>query len=212
MVSGVCDSRRRDRSGADRVRGRDDAVDGRKSAQHLRHHLPRRVRHRPEILGHVPESRRPARHFAGGHARVQNALLEHRRGGSGPDRLSGDGRLHDLPRGQAPKRSADSGHARRRRCGGCAVGLPPVLLQGEVEHQRNAVHPHDELHCDPARSVLHHHLGGSEGRGQDRRHQSELRGGLAAGHRRAEVPAGHSGRGRHDAPDVCLPQLQQARL
>ena len=33
-----------------------------------------------------------------------------------------------------------------------------------------------------------------------------------AGHRRAEIPAGHSGRGRHDAPDVCLPQLQQARL
>ena len=38
----------------------------------------------------------PAGHFSGGDARLQNALLEHRRRGSGAHWLSGHGCLHDL--------------------------------------------------------------------------------------------------------------------
>ena len=42
------------------------------------------------------QNRDPARHLARGHARVQDALLEHRRRGSGAHWLSGHGCLHDL--------------------------------------------------------------------------------------------------------------------
>ena len=41
------------------------------------------------------------------------------------------------------------------------VGLPARLLQGQMEHQRDAVHPDDELHRHPAGRLLHHRLGGA---------------------------------------------------
>ena len=49
-----------------------------------------------KVLGHLPESGGPAGYFSGGDARLQNALLEHRRRGSGAHWLSGHGCLHDL--------------------------------------------------------------------------------------------------------------------
>ena len=60
------------------------------------HDLQRRLRLRPKVLGHLPESGGPAGYFSGGDARLQNALLEHRRRGSGAHWLSGYGCLHDL--------------------------------------------------------------------------------------------------------------------
>ena len=50
-----------------------------------------------------------------------------------------------------------------RAAGRRSVGLPARLLQGQVEHQRDPVHPDDELHCHAAGLLLHHHLGGAQG-------------------------------------------------
>jgi hypothetical protein len=93
-----------------------------------------------------------------------------------------------------------------------AVGLPPRYLQGQVEHERNALHAHDELHRDTARRVLHHRVGSAQGLGQDRYHQPEYRGRLASRSRRPALsppdPACGDPHGRY----VHLSQLQQARL
>ena len=66
-------------------------------------------------------------------------------------------------------------HRRRGR-----LGPHPRLLQGQVEHQRDPLHPDDELRGHPAGGLLRHRLGGAQGRRQDRHHQPEHRAGLAA--------------------------------
>ena len=50
---------------------------------------------------------------------------------------------------------------RRRR----DLGPHPGLLQGQVEHQRDAVHPHDELRRHAAGGLLHHRLESPKGSG-----------------------------------------------
>ena len=46
-----------------------------------------------------------------------------------------------VPQRQAPERRSDSRHARRSSGSGRSVGLPSVVFQGEVEHQRDAFSP-----------------------------------------------------------------------
>ena len=57
------------------------------------------------------------------------------------------------------------GHGRFQRGRGGDLGRDPGHFQGEVEYQRNAVHPDDELRGDPAGVLLHYRVGGPQGRG-----------------------------------------------
>lgn len=43
------------------------------------------------------------------------------------------------------------------------LGLYPGVFQGKMEHQRDAVYPDDELHCNPAGGFFHHPVGGAQG-------------------------------------------------
>ena len=69
---------------------------GENPIEHLRHHFQGRLRHRPQDLGHLPESGGSAGNLSGGDAGVQDAVLEHRRRGAGAYRRPGHRRLHDL--------------------------------------------------------------------------------------------------------------------
>ena len=70
---------------------------------------------------------------------------------------------------------------------GALWGFLPAFFKARVEHQRNSVHPDDELHRHAAGRLLHHRVGGPQGRRQDRHHQPEHGGRLAAPDRRTST-------------------------
>ena len=70
----------------------------------------------------------------------------------------------------------------------------------------------NETLLQPAGRLLCHRLGVPEGLRQDRHHQPEHGGGLAAPDRRAEVSSEYHHRRGADGRHVCLSELYQARL
>ena len=63
-----------------------------------------------------------------------------------------------------------------------------------------------------ATQLVRHPLGGAQGRGQNRHHQSEYPGRLAASNRLLQVSAEYSDRSRADPSHVFLPEALQAGL
>src|SRR5699024_7873347 len=59
------------------------------------------------------------------------------------------GSLYDLFGRRPARRAAAAPHVHPQRTGRRPVGLYPRLVQGQVEYQRNPVHPDDELHRHP---------------------------------------------------------------
>lgn len=59
---------------------------------------------------------------------VQNAVLEHRRRGSGADRRSGNGGVYDLPGWQDPQCVADIDDDRSQYAGRCHLGADPRIF------------------------------------------------------------------------------------
>ena len=104
---------------------------------------------------------------------------------------------------------SDARHQHHRRRD---LGVYPRLLQGALQHQRDALHADDELYRDPARRLFHRRLGGAEGRRPDRHHQPVHQRGLAAPDRPVEVSAEHDRRRAFDGRDVSVSELFQARL
>ena len=76
--------------------------------QGVRHHVQRRLRLAAQDLDPGAESRHPAVHLAGRDARVQDALLEHRRRGPGARRRPRRRGVHDLPRRQGAQLACSS--------------------------------------------------------------------------------------------------------
>ena len=162
-------------------------------------------------MDHRARDHDAAVHRCGPRARVQDALLERRRGGpdsGGRHRHRG---VHDLPE-QPAHAPAAAGDVHRQRDCRSDLGPDPRHLQGQVGHQRDAVHADDELRGHPAH-LLHGGAVGEPLRLQQRgRDQPEHPGGLVPEDLRPDLHAqrdsGHGAHRRH----VLLPQAQQAGL
>ena len=96
------------------------------------------------------------RHRAG--SGLQNAFLEHGRGGAGSDGGAGHRRRDGLLRRKSPECAAVYGDARRQRSGRRAVGLHPRVVQSTLLHKRNPLHADDELRRNSNCRLLRQHL------------------------------------------------------
>ena len=69
--------------------------------------------------------------------------------------------------------AAVCGYGRRQHCRGCAVGLCPCVVQGPLEHERDAFHPDDELCCNKHRCLhdQHHARSGLQSGHAEQGHQ-----------------------------------------
>jgi len=149
-------------------------------------------------------------HRRGAGPRLQDAVLEHRRGGTGADGRARHRGGDDLP-GQLPaQRPADFGHVRRRRHRGRVLGLYPRRVQGQVEHQRDPVHPDDELCGHQHRGLPDQSLARREI--QHGQHQRRHPGGLVPQNPGLPLYAEHPHRAGAGRGHVSVPALHQARL
>ena len=85
------------------------------------------------------------RHRAG--PGLQDALLELRRRGPDPDRRPDCRPHHGVSGQQSAAAAAVCRHGAGQHCRGRTVGLHPRVVQVPLEHERDAVHPDDELRC-----------------------------------------------------------------
>ena len=146
---------------------------GRRPTRHIRDHDKGRVRQGLH-LEHCAERRNAALHLGRRHAGVQNEVLEHRSRGTGAHQRPCHGNVYALHRQvgphMAPVRDNDRRkHSRRHHLGGHSRSV-----QGILEHQRNALHPDDELRCHSARRILPQ--GGRQERFEHRRSHAADRG------------------------------------
>ena len=100
----------------------------------------------------------------------------------------------------------------KMNCCGRDMGFHPRILQGEVVHQRDALHADDELHRNADRRLLLLQVVEPQGLGSHRSHQQRKPQRLASESRRSGLPAQHTYRCGADRFHVHLSQIQQARL
>ena len=135
MVSYAWDSASGDCGSTYRLRDRHDDHDRNQPDSGVQLHLSRSIRYGTEDLDYVSECGDSASDLPGADTGVQDALLEHWRRGTGTDRRSGVGGLHDLPGRQASECGGDSSDGRHKYRGWCAVGSDSGVLQGKMEHK-----------------------------------------------------------------------------
>ena len=122
-------------------------VTGLNPAVRLWRHVERHLRqHDPLQL----DAARPVhaalrRHRAG--PGLQDALLELRRRGPDPDRRPDCRPHHGVSGQQSAAAAAVRRHGAGQHCRGRTVGFHPRVVQVPLEHERDAVHPDDELRC-----------------------------------------------------------------
>ena len=138
-----------------------------------------------------------------GHARIQNALLEPRRRGTGACRRNGRCGLHGAAGRHDVKRSAHRLHGDSFRRHRRTLGRHSGVFQGKVQYQRDAVYPHDELCCNANCCIFLRQMGKPRGLLHYRRYQCTKRGRLAAAVRQ-QVPARHPGRSHNDRAHIFL--------
>ena len=141
---------------------------------------------------------------------LQNAFLEHGRGGTGSDGGVGHRRCDGLLRRKGPECAAVYGNARRQRSGRRAVGIHPRVVQSALLHKRNPLHTDDELRRDSNRRLLRQHLARSGFQLGQAEH--EIQGWLVPANHGAALYHQFDRRRRADDYHVLLPALFQTGL
>ena len=211
-MGGMAHQNRRGRACAARLRGRDRRHHRTEPRGGLFRDNLRRGRLAEAYMEPAPESCNAPVRFARSHPRIQDEILEHRRRGTGSHGRLRDGGVHDPLRRQAPVLSSLPRYDYNEHCCGRDMGFHPRVLQGEVEHQRDALHADDELHRNADSRLLLLQVVEPQGLGSHRSHQQRQPQRLASEPRRSGLPAQHTYRCGADRFHVHLSQIQQARL
>ena len=182
------------------------------SSCRIRGDLERFLRHKAQNLGPAPEHIHASVRVSGCYPGVSHALLESGRRGTGSDRCAHLRGLHDPFGRQTSQLGRDPLHDRLQPFGRRPVGRHSGVLQGALEHERDAVHSDDELCRHAARGLLLRRLGVPQGLGTDRHHQPEHTDRMVSADRLAEVSSQYPDRRGRLRADVRVSQLLQARL